>query len=621
MLQKTETSQTVTVPHDTVGLAWSSQPHRRAQAAVQTLAKEHPNLIFWAGFWLLNLLIFLPTYLLEGENATLLPGLTGDGWANVEQLLVWRSNLDPLRLSLELTLIGALWLTVGWVRRRTLRHLVTGLYVLTIAYYVYEAIVMSIFLVEPNFYSQYAWAIDGLPFLAEHLQAGWWLYAAAAALLAAAVLLVLLVDAWLRSAAAPGIHRTTRVLMVALAAYGLFVAVRYQYYTAQQEMVVSSIGYKLHENLAASGKLQADVAEFDDRGVRAAYDYSAYQLARKPDIYFIFVESYGSVLYKRPDYLLSYTALLDELNATLTEAGWHTTSALSKSTTWGGGSWMAYTSTLLGLRIDNHPQYLALLDTVQVESFPSLGRTLANQGYHHVWLSAMSENLGERTWAKYLRLNGADELIRNRDLGYVGPQYGWGPSPPDQFVLNFTQEQLAQRVDQPLFLFTITQNSHYPWAPQPELVDDWRTLNQPQPPVVEIDPDSIEHSEKRQNYMRAIDNQLRILTDFILRHGDENSLFVLIGDHQPPQVSRRADGWETPVHIVSRDADLIAAFSEYGFGPGLEVQPVEPAVRHEGIYSLFMRALLSQYGVDRTNLPEYLPNGADRSPPSEPVPQ
>ena len=147
-------------------------------------------------------------------------------------------------------------------------------------------------------------------------------------------------------------------------------------------------------------------------------------------------------------------------------------------------------------------------------------------------------------------------------------------------------------MDHPLFLFTIPRNAHFPWAPRREWFDDWRPLTHPQPPVVEIDPDSIEHSEKRQNYMRAIDNQLRILTDFILRHGDENSLFVLIGDHQPPQVSRRADGWETPVHIVSRDADLIAAFSEYGFGPGPKGPPVEPAGRHEGIYSPFMLSLL-----------------------------
>ncbi len=617
MIQDAEPHRRIAIAEGAPARSWPAQGGVRVRWPALATVERHPNAFFWVAFGLLNLLLFLPAYLLEVENATLLPGLAG-----VEHLLIWRSNLDPFRLSLELTLLGALWLTVRWVRRRAVRYGIAALYLLTFVYYVYEAIVLSVFLVEPNFYSQYYWASDGLPFLAQHLETGWWLYAVAAlGAVAGAALIVTLALLWLRSGAAPRIHWATRVVMLLLAGCCLLVAVRHQIYTAQQEMVVSSIGYKLQKNVAASVKLQADVTGFDDRGVRAAYDYSAFQLVRKPDIYFIFVESYGSVLYKRPDYLLSYTTLLEELNTTLTDAGWHTTSALSKSTTWGGGSWMAYTSTLLGLRIDNHPQYLAMLDTVQVESFPSLGRTLANQGYHHVWLSAMAENLGERTWAKYLRLNGADELIRNRDLGYVGPQYGWGPSPPDQFVLNYTQEQLAQRVDQPLFLFTITQNSHYPWAPQPELVEDWRTLNQPQPPVVEIDPDSIEHSEKRQNYMRAIENQLRILTDFILRHGDENSLFVLIGDHQPPQVSRRADGWETPVHIVSRDADLIAAFAEYGFGPGLEVQPVEPTLRHEGIYSLFMRVLLSQYGADQTNLPEYLPNGADRSPPSEPVPQ
>ena len=91
MLQETKTSQTVTLPGNTAGLAWAGQPRRRAHAAVQALAKAHPNLIFWAGFWLLNLLLFLPTYLLESENATLLPGLAGDGWANVEQLLIWRT--------------------------------------------------------------------------------------------------------------------------------------------------------------------------------------------------------------------------------------------------------------------------------------------------------------------------------------------------------------------------------------------------------------------------------------------------------------------------------------------------------------------------------------------------
>src|SRR5690606_33412301 len=139
---------------------------------------------------------------------------------------------------------------------------------------------------------------------------------------------------------------------------------------------------------------------------------------------------------------------------TLHNAGWQTTTALTESPTWGGGSWLAYTSLLFGLRIDNHPQYLALRNKYQVDSYPSLGNTLQQQGYHYVWLSALDENLADIAWAKYTRLLGVDELIRNDDMEFIGPRYGWGPAPPDQWVLNWANEQIKSRTDDPLLLFT-----------------------------------------------------------------------------------------------------------------------------------------------------------------------
>ena len=79
-------------------------------------AGHHPNLVFWVSFCALNLLLFLPAYLLDAETSTLLPTLAaGDLWATSERFLIWRNNLDPFRLSLELTLVGVLWLTVRWV--------------------------------------------------------------------------------------------------------------------------------------------------------------------------------------------------------------------------------------------------------------------------------------------------------------------------------------------------------------------------------------------------------------------------------------------------------------------------------------------------------------------------
>ena len=163
--------------------------------------------------------------------------------------------------------------------------------------------------------------------------------------------------------------------------------------------------------------------------------------------------------------------------------------------------------------------------------------------------------------------------------------------------------------DEPLMFFTITQNSHYPWKPHPELVDDWRMLNQSAPEDEPVDPDTIPLDEMRTNHLNAIEYQLRMLTQFILDVGDENSIFVLIGDHQPPAVSRRADGWSTPMHIISRDAAFVEAFSQYGFIPGLSVTDLEPALRHEGFYSMFMRELLSRYGASKLAQPAYLPEG------------
>jgi hypothetical protein len=261
------------------------------------------------------------------------------------------------------------------------------------------------------------------------------------------------------------------------------------------------------------------------------------------------------------------------------------------------------------MRIDNHPQYLDLRNKYQVERYPSLGATLDDQGYHYVWLSALAENISEVGWAKYTRMMAVDELIRNREMDYVGPRYGWGPAPPDQWVLHWAHSTLKAKNDQPLLLFTITQNSHYPWTPHPSLVEDWRTLNQPGQEEAMVDPDTIDLETRRSNYWNAIEYQLRMLTQWILDVGDENSLFVLVGDHQPPAVSRRSDGWSTPVHVISKNQAFVDSLSKYGFVPTLTVSSLEPTLRHEGLYSLFMQALVREYGAADTALPAYLPDG------------
>jgi hypothetical protein len=574
--------------------------------------RSHPDLLFWFSFFVLNALLFLPMAVASEENALSLPALPSEGgWQSaLSHLLIWRESLDPWRISVELTAMTALWVWLGKRRRKWLGVLFVLIYMLMLVYSIYEAIVTGIYLLEPSFYSQFFLARDGLPFLAEHVNAVWTLYVGA--LLSLVVGCAIVLGLWsvlLKSGASPGLSRSTRLGIAGLASLTLLALALYQQYTARPEMMISSFGFKLQRNIEVSIEIYKDVAGFDDNLVRHVYDYSGHRLAQKPDIYIIFVESYGSVLYKRPHFTPAYRALLRELIEKFNIEGWHVTTALSEAPTWGGGSWLSYTTTLFGMRIDNHPQYLDLRNKYQVERYPSLGATLHDQGYHYVWLSALDENISEVGWSKYTRMLAVDELIRYKDMGFVGPRYGWGPAPPDQWVLHWAHEYLKSKIDKPLMFFTITQNSHYPWTPHPELVEDWRTLNQPGPDPAPVDPETIALDVMRANYLNAIDYQLRMLTEWILDVGDENSIFVLIGDHQPPAVSRRADGWATPVHIISKDAAFIEAFAEYGFVPGLEVNDLEPSLRHEGFYSMFMRVLLGRYGASRIAQPAYLPEG------------
>jgi hypothetical protein len=492
--------------------------------------QTHPNLIFWLCFGTLNALLFLPLYLLTQENTSFFPGaaITADGlWLGANRLFLWRDNLDPFRISLELTVLCALWVSVRWLRRRPLRVIFVIVYLLALCYAIYEAIMVTVYRVDPVFYSHYFLALDGLPFLAEIAHVAPWIYALAlVGLLTVIAAVAILVNVLLSSADQAGFRRASRVAMVILAGLCLFATLRYQVYTASPEMVVSSLGFKLHKNINASLQLHQDVVKFDDAPARRAYAYVNRQMAQTPDIYLIFVESYGSVLYKRADFRASYTALLRELEEQLHDTGWQASSALSDSPTWGGGSWMAYTSLLLGLRIDSHPQYLSLLNKYQVDTYPDMGRTLRKQGYYYAWVSSISRELDEQMWSKYERFLGVDQWLRYEDLEYSGPQYSWGPAPPDQYVLNYAAEKLQASTDKPLLFVTITQNSHYPWLEQPPLVEDWRTLRKEgfnEQAVSAKEQEEMQHSTRRQNYLAAIDYQLRMLVDFVQRNGDDNS--------------------------------------------------------------------------------------------------
>jgi hypothetical protein len=177
--------------------------------------------------------------------------------------------------------------------------------------------------------------------------------------------------------------------------------------------------------------------------------------------------------------------------------------------------------------------------------------------------------------------------------------------------LGFIEEFIPQQ-EQPTFLVYLTQNSHYPWTPLPPVLGHWRELedlDMQDGVLSDAQKKRLSWWELRRNYLQAVDNTLESLEEFITLLENENSVIVLIGDHQPPSVSRPTDGYGTIVHIISQDADLLASFNEYGFVDGLVLENLEPTIRHEGLYSLFVRNFVAQYGKSPWKIPPYLPDG------------
>lgn len=581
-------------------------------------AARHPDLVFWLCFALLNGLLFLPLYLSNWETSSFWPvqaGVEERAVAVARELFLWRNNADMFRLSLEVAILAALWVNVGWLwqsrgQQRVYRALFATAYFLAFIYAVYESVSLNLYQVDPVFYAQYRLVTDGVPFVIEHLRWPWPVFVIGAVLVVALSAVILgLIRGLIGGVPPVQLSRATRVLVVFLASWALLAPLISGVPLASPKSAVASLAAKVAQNISESLALRHTIDAYDSRLPQQVYDYSGTKLLHKPDVYLIFVESYGSVLYKRSDWRRAYEALLDVLQHDLAGQGWHMATALSESPTWGGGSWMAYTSALFGLRIDNHTAYLSLVEEYQDTAYPDLGRYLQSQGYHSVFVTAISRELPADDRQEYINFYGVDDWVEYSRLNYEGPRFGWGPAPPDQYALWYMEEELRKTQDQPAFLFYLTQNSHYPWIPQPELAENWRTLNQPAAERTASLPDQVAHSAKRRNYLSAIDYQLRFLADFILKAGHEDAIYVLIGDHQPQQVSRQADGFATPVHIISRDAGFIAALRDYGFADGLVVQDMAPVMRHEGFYSLFVRTLLASYGQGGKMLPAYLPEG------------
>ncbi|WP_147040425.1 sulfatase-like hydrolase/transferase [Skermanella aerolata] len=285
------------------------------------------------------------------------------------------------------------------------------------------------------------------------------------------------------------------------------------------------------------------------------------------DVYVMFFESYGETVLTNPQYRAVVEPTLEGFQSALAEHGFGVRSGLMESPIQGGQSWLAHGTFMSGARLGDQGLYNLMLTSGR----QSLARYFGRAGYRTLAvMPALS-----RPWPEG-EFWGFDRIWRTEDMGYAGPHFGWAAI-PDQYTLDFIHRQEKRRRDRPLFIEYALISSHGPWEPLPPLLDDWESLGDgevyktaPLPPAAASSRYQPMWSDITRKYVDSVDYTLKALQEYLTRYVTDDSLIIILGDHQPaPLITGEGASRSVPVHIVSRDPELLAPFEEWGFIPGM----------------------------------------------------
>jgi hypothetical protein len=185
-----------------------------------------------------------------------------------------------------------------------------------------------------------------------------------------------------------------------------------------------------------------------------------------------------------------------------------------------------------------------------------------------------------------------------RGFEYRGPHFGWATM-PDQYVLDFVRRREIASANAPLFLTYALVGSHVPWSDLPPFIDDWSTIGDgslylglPHPhypmPWFSL-------AGASDAYADAIVYDLEVLRRYISEFVHDDSLLIILGDHQPhSDITAGGPSYGVPVHVLSRNAEFIAPFRARGYTPGMLA---EKALPHPGLETL-MRDVVADFSVN-----------------------
>lgn len=289
------------------------------------------------------------------------------------------------------------------------------------------------------------------------------------------------------------------------------------------------------------------------------------------DVLVVFVESYGRVAVDAPRYG-SIAAQLDRMTERLRAAGFASRSAWLGSPTFGGESWLAHSTTMSGLWVNDQRRYNMLVGSKRT--------TLLSDFSRAGWRTAvvMPEITMEWTEGSFFR---PDVMYDAPALDFRGEPFTY-ITMADQFTLSkFQRMELAKADRKPMMAEIALVSSHAPWTPLPKLVP-WDQIGDgqifdtaregPTPEQLWEEPEDV-----RAQYGRSISYVLETLESFVLTHATDKTVLIVLGDHQPMSFVSGEDATrDVPVHVIAKDPAVTAAIADWHWTDGMRPTAQSP---------------------------------------------
>lgn len=308
---------------------------------------------------------------------------------------------------------------------------------------------------------------------------------------------------------------------------------------------------------------------------------------RGKDVLFVFVESYGRVAVQGSALSVGVNSVLDSGTRRLRAAGYSAESGFLTSPTFGGISWLAHSTLQSGLWVDSRQKYDVLL--------ASQRGTLSDAFKRAGWRTVADIPANTHDWPQGA-FYGYDTIYDSRNVGYVGPQFGYATM-PDQYTLAALQRRELGGTDRkPVMAEIDLVSSHVPWTPTPRLVDpsrlgdgsvfDGMPQQAPSRYVVWSSPQRVQAA-----YGQSVEYSLSALISFVQSSRNDQLVVVFLGDHQPATIVSGVDSdHDVPITIVANDPAVLDRISGWGWQDGLRPGPDAPVWRMDAFRDRFLAA-------------------------------